>query len=91
MVISDLLLGLHGTVLFTWGGFLLVALFGTRWRTTSNLFRVPLGAAGAALIFFLVSNGGVWLEGKLYPLTGQGLLDAYTLPFPSCVRHSWLT
>jgi uncharacterized protein DUF6580 len=82
MVISDLIIGLHPTVLFTWGGFMLVALFGMLLRRQRNLVRIPLGAAGAAVIFFVVSNFGVWLEGKLYPPTWQGLADAYVMALP---------
>jgi len=82
MVISDLIIGLHDTVLFTWGGFLLVALFGMTLRNRGNVLRVSLGAAGAALLFFLVSNFGVWLEGRLYPPTWHGLIDAYVMALP---------
>lgn len=82
MVLSDLIIGLHPTVAFTWGGFLLVALFGTVLQNRRNLVRVPLGAIGASLIFFIVSNFGVWLEGKLYAATWQGLADCYVMALP---------
>ncbi len=82
MVVSDLIIGLHPIIAFTWGGFLLVTVFGMLLRNRPNLVRVPLGAIGAALIFFLVSNLGVWLEGKMYPLTWQGLVDCYTMALP---------
>lgn len=89
MVGSDLVLGLHSTVAFTWGGFMLVALFGMLLRDQRNSIRIPLGAVGAALIFFIVSNFGVWLEGRLYPPTLQGLADAYILALPF-LRTSFL-
>lgn len=82
MIISDLVLGLHGTILFTWGGFLLVALFGMTLRNTNNWVRIPFGALGAATIFFIVSNFGVWVEGKLYPHTWQGLIDCFVMAIP---------
>ncbi len=82
MVISDLFLGFHGTVLFTWGGFVLVGMFGMFLRDRSNAERVPLGALGSALIFFIVSNFGVWVEGKLYPHTLQGLADCFVAAIP---------
>ena len=82
MVVSDLIIGLHPTIWFTWGGFLLVALFGTLLCNTRNRWRIPLGAAGSAVIFYMVSNFGVWLEGWLYPPTVQGLVDAYIMALP---------
>jgi hypothetical protein len=82
MVLSDLVIGLHPTILYTWGGFVLIALLGTRLRGVSNWLRVPLGALGASLLFFVVSNFGVWMEGRLYPATFQGLIDCYAMALP---------
>lgn len=82
MVLSDLLLGLHGTVLFTWGGFVLVGLFGMVLRGKNNWLRVPVGAVGSALIFYAVSNFGVWVEGTMYAPTLQGLFDCYVAGLP---------
>jgi hypothetical protein len=82
MIVSDLIIGFHGTVLFTWGGFLLIALFGMTLRRKSNWLRIPIGAAASALIFFVVSNFGVWVEGKLYTHTLQGLVDCYVAALP---------
>ena len=82
MVISDLAIGLHPTVIYTWSGFVLIALFGSMLRNKNNWWRVPLGAVGASLIFFAVSNFGVWMEGRLYPATLQGLTDCYMMALP---------
>jgi hypothetical protein len=82
MIISDLILGFHGTILFTWGGFMLVALLGMTLKEKSNWLRVPAGAIGGALIFYIVSNFGVWAEGKLYLHTLQGLIDCYIAGLP---------
>jgi hypothetical protein len=82
MIASDYMIGFYDGILFTWLGFLLVALFGTTLRGQSNWFRVPFGALGGAVIFFLVSNFGVWLMGNMYPLTLSGLAKCYEMALP---------
>ncbi|MBK7098788.1 MAG: hypothetical protein IPH58_11055 [Sphingobacteriales bacterium] len=37
---------------------------------------------GTALLFFLVSNFGVWASGTMYPKTGEGLLTCYAMGLP---------
>lgn len=44
--------------------------------------RVGGAAVGATLVFFLVTNFGVWAGGMLYPKTGAGLLAAYGAGLP---------
>ena len=45
--------------------------------------RVGAAAVGATLVFFLVTNFGVWAGGKMYPtgVTGLGMAYAAGLPF----------
>jgi hypothetical protein len=82
MIVSDLFIGFYDGIMFTWLGFLLVGLFGMSLRSQSNWFRVPFGALGAAVIFFIVSNFGVWLLGNMYPLTLAGLALCYEMALP---------
>jgi hypothetical protein len=82
MAVSDVLIGFHGTMLFTWGGFALVGMLGMLLSNYRNLERIPLGALGSAIIFYVVSNFGVWVEGKLYMHTFQGLVDCYVAALP---------
>ncbi len=83
VMVSDLLfLGTYNGILFTWLGFLLVGLFGMSLRGQSNWLRVPFGALGAAVIFFIVSNFGVWLQGQMYAHTWAGLVQCYEMALP---------
>ena len=83
MILSDMLfLGMYNGILFTWAGFLLVSLFGVTLRGQSNWIRVPLGALGAAILFFAVSNFGVWLQGQMYAHTWAGLVQCYQMALP---------
>jgi len=44
--------------------------------------RVGGAAVAATLVFFLVTNFGVWAGGMLYPKTGAGLLAAFAAGLP---------
>ncbi len=82
MVISDLVIGLHDTIFFTWLGFTLVGLYGMLWRGSNNWLRASVGAIGGATIFYVVSNFGVWMVGNMYPHTWQGFIDCYVAAIP---------
>ncbi len=75
LFISDLFLGLHTTIPFVYGSFILIALLG-RYVKKINIFTVLLSSS----IFFLVTNLGVWLLN--YPLTVEGLFQCYIVALP---------
>lgn len=82
MIVSDMVLGFYHGIAFTWVGFLLVGLFGMTLRGQNSWLRVPLGALGAAVIFFTVSNFGVWAQGQMYSHTWAGLVLCYEMALP---------
>tara|TARA_B110000483_G_scaffold22548_1_gene26018 strand:+ start:14483 stop:15052 length:570 start_codon:yes stop_codon:yes gene_type:complete len=47
-----------------------------------SLSKVILGSTGASLVFFVISNFGVWMKGMLYPKTIQGLIECYSMALP---------
>ncbi len=83
MIISDLFIGLHPLILVTWGSFAIVALASNRFLKHITPLSIGTASVGASMFFFLVSNLGVWLEGRLYALTFEGLIHCYynALPF----------
>jgi len=82
MVVSDLIIGFYDGIVFTWIAFLLVGLYGMSLRQQNNWRRIPLGALGSAVIFFIVSNFGVWAEGRMYAHTWSGLAECYQMALP---------
>lgn len=82
MVISDILIGLHPLVMFTWGSFVAIAWLSNRYLKEVKPHAVVGASLGASTLFYLVSNFGVWLEGKMYPLDIAGLLDCYYKAIP---------
>jgi hypothetical protein len=89
MVLSDLVIGLHSTVAFTWSGILVFALLGFALRGRRAGLGVVLAAGAGSLAFFAWTNFGVWLTSGMYPHTASGLVACYTLALPF-LRNSLL-
>lgn len=83
MIISDLVIGFYNGIEFTWLAFVLVAVFGLLFRRSPLTIRVSVGALGGGLLFFVVSNFGVWLTSGMYVHSFEGLVQCYyaALPF----------
>lgn len=83
IVASDLIIGIHPLILFTWGSFLLIGLLSYRYFNTIKSGMVVGASLLASILFFVITNFGVWLEGRLYPPTLEGLTQSYinALPF----------
>lgn len=47
-----------------------------------TLLNVPAGAIGSGVLFFVLSNFGVWVSGTTYPPTWPGLVACYTAGLP---------
>jgi len=70
---------------FYWqyGSYLLIAAFGLwLFRKRITVSNVLVGALSSGLIFFIVSNFGVWLTADLYPLTWAGLKACFVAAIP---------
>jgi hypothetical protein len=81
MIFSDLVIGLHDTIAFTWGSFVLIAAMGVWLKNRKTPWLILASSAISALLFFLVTNFGAWLT-DLYPHTWEGFLTCYTLAIP---------
>ena len=78
-IITDLIIGFHSTVLFTWGSVLIIGIV-SRYLFNSIILRIS-GALVGACIFFIVTNFGVWLSG-MYGYSFNGLINSYVLALP---------
>ncbi len=75
LFISDLFLGLHDSIPFVYGAFILITLLGISAKKI-EISTVLMSST----IFFLVSNFGVWFYN--YPITLDGLISCYALAIP---------
>ena len=68
---------------FNYLSYILIALISIQlFKNTVSVKRVFGSSLLIGVVFFLVSNFGVWLGGTLYPLTFDGLLSCYTAAIP---------
>ena len=75
MIISDLFLGFYSISIFVYASFITITFIGTVIKNinVTNIFL-------SSLLFFIITNLGVWLLG--YPLTMEGFLTCFTLALP---------
>lgn len=82
LFISDIFIGFHDTMVFVYGSFLLTGVIGIWLRQRKSFLSIFLGALTSSILFFLITNFGVWLVGTMYPKNANGLLESYILALP---------
>lgn len=84
LLFSDLFLGFYGLeMLFVYGSFVLVVLIGEGIKKHKNVLTIFLGALGASILFYLITNFGVWfLPNTMYPKNFTGLAESYIAAIP---------
>lgn len=64
-------------------GYFFIALFGLiLFKRKINPTRLVSGAIGSSIIFFLISNFGVWASGTFYDKSFLGLISCYAAGIP---------
>lgn len=82
LFLSDILLGFHSTMPFVYLGQSLIILFGYKFKDQISIYRVPFVTLAMSILFFLVTDFGVWLTSGLYPKTAAGLALCYVAALP---------
>jgi hypothetical protein len=82
MVVSDLFLGFHATIPFVYGSFILIAGIGYLLRKKMSPVKIAVGSLSGSILFFLITNFGVWLTSPLYEKTTNGLLKCFFMGLP---------
>jgi hypothetical protein len=82
MIISDAVLGFHGTMIYVYGSFILIAILGRLIKSNRSVGRLAGISLMSSTLFFLVTNFGVWATGSMYPKNISGLINCYLLGLP---------
>ena len=78
-IITDFIIGYHSLTHWTWGSIILIGLISTFFKRNFSL-RI-IGTTCGAILFYLITNFGVWSLGS-YGYNFNGLLTCNTLALP---------
>ena len=82
LLVSDMLLGFHNTMLFVYAGFALTVVIGFLLKNRLTFTNIAFAVVGSSVLFFLVTNFGAWMTSALYTKTAAGLMQAYLAGIP---------
>jgi len=82
LLLSDVVLGFYPHMEIVYGALALAVCMGWLLRRDRSPLRVAGAALASSVVFFLVTNFGVWALGTLYPRTLEGLAACYTAAIP---------
>ena len=84
LFLSDLILGFYPlpAMAFVYGSFLLTGAIGILLKKHKKPVIIITASLASSLLFYLITNFGVWLTGTIYPKTLTGLLDCYLMAIP---------
>ncbi|MFH1119734.1 MAG: DUF6580 family putative transport protein [Bacteroidota bacterium] len=83
MLISDVILGFHSTMIAVYAAFSITVLVGFRLSGRIRAGNIVLASVLSSVIFYLVTNFGSWYSGMMpYPKNFSGLMEAYAAGIP---------
>ncbi|HHJ36258.1 MAG TPA: hypothetical protein ENJ87_10880 [Gammaproteobacteria bacterium] len=82
LFLSDLILGLHNSMIFVYAGFALTVMVGFWLKNRLSLTRTTFAVVGSSVIFFLLTNFGAWMTTGIYARSIEGLMQAYVAGIP---------
>jgi hypothetical protein len=82
LLVSDFILGFYQHMEVPYLSFVLIVCIGFRLQQHRPTPRIAGAALISALVFFTVTNFGVWAFDSLYPKTFRGLVACYVAAMP---------
>ena len=89
LIISDIIIGFYPYVYWVYGTMLLISLIGIWMKSNINnvnggkkIGYIAASTLVSSVIFFIVTNFGVWTSGMFYEMSFSGLMQCYALAIP---------
>ena len=77
--ITDYFIGFHSLLIWTWGSLVIIGFIS---KFCKNIYSRLIMSFISSLIFFIISNFGVWATGSFYEANLQGLIYCYIMAIP---------
>lgn len=77
MLLSDFVIGFHGSMYSVYSSFVLIAILGIVFLQKANFRNVVVLSLISSLLFFTITNFFVWYGSSFYPQNTQGLISCY--------------
>ena len=82
MLVTDMFLGFHSLIPVVYGALVCSAFTGFILKKKLSFSRVLGSGLMASILFFCITNFGVWAFSSMYPKTVLGLLACYSAAIP---------
>ena len=82
MLLADIFIGFHATMIWVYGSLIIISTIGFLLKRGVTLKNGAIATIGGSLVFFIVTNFGVWASGSFYPKTVEGLISCYVAGIP---------
>ncbi len=82
LLISDYFIGFYDGIIWVYASFIISVGAGMWLKSRKNVPLIVAATIANSVLFFVISNFGVWYSELLYPRTFAGLVECYTLALP---------
>jgi hypothetical protein len=82
MIISDMFFGFYSNMFFVYFPLFIITYFCFFRNNKINAKNLFIYGISSSLIFFIISNFGVWLLGNMYEKNIAGLINCYIMAIP---------
>jgi hypothetical protein len=82
LLLSDLVLGFYHGMATVYFSVVLIVLIGLQLSSRGSFWRVGAAALASSVLFYVVTNFGMWLFSGIYPRTLGGLEACYIAAIP---------
>ena len=82
LLVSDLALGFYHGMATVYSSVVLIVLIGWALSKHRSFWRVGAAALASSMLFYIVTNFGMWLSSGIYPHTLAGLEACYVAAIP---------